>query len=185
MEMKEQIERVLQGDTDAFELIIRKMQQNIFTFCYCMLGDLQEAEDATQEVFFKAYRHLPGYRHDSDGLFAAWLYKIAANHCNTMLRRKKKWYLLMPLFRNEAKEKSAEQAYSDQADNELGWIAGLTAEEKEILALRVVEDQSFEAIARILKIRSATVRKRFERLKSKLRKNRNVWEGTRYEQRYE
>jgi RNA polymerase sigma-70 factor (ECF subfamily) len=185
MEMKKNIDQILQGDTDAFELIIQKFQRKIYTFCYFMLGDLQEAEDAVQEVFFKAYRNLAGYRHDSDDLFLAWLYKIAANHCSTLLKRKKRWYRLMPLFRNDGNEKSAEQTFSDQADIHLQWFAGLSAAEKEILALRVIEDRPFEEISRILGISSATVRKRFERLKVKLKRNRDQLEGTRYEQRYE
>jgi RNA polymerase sigma-70 factor (ECF subfamily) len=185
MEIKELIDQVLQGHMDEFELIIRKFQQKIYTFCYFMLGDRQEAEDAAQEVFFKAYRNLAGYRHDRDDLFVAWLYKIAANHCSTLLKRKKRWYLLLPLFRNDGNEKSAEQTFSDQADIHLQWLEGLSAAEKEIIALRVIEDRPFEEISRILGISSATVRKRFERLKVKLKRNRDQLEGTRNEQRYE
>lgn len=168
METKKHIDQVLDGDPDAFELIVRQFQRKIFTFCYFILGNRQEAEDAAQEVFFKAYKNLASYRHDSDDLFLAWLYKIAANHCSTLLKRKKRWYLLMPLFGNVGNEKSAEQSFSDQDDIHLHWLEGLTAAEKEILALRVIEDRPFEEISRILGISSATLRKRFERLKVKL-----------------
>jgi RNA polymerase sigma-70 factor (ECF subfamily) len=185
MEIKKLIDRVLYGDPDAFELIVRNFQGKIFTFCYFMLGNQQEAEDTAQEVFFKAYRNLASYSHDSDDLFLAWLYKIAANHCSTLLKRKKRWFLLMPLFRNDSNEKSAEETFSGQADNQLQWLEGLTAAEKEILALRVIEDRPFEEISGILGISSATVRKRFERIKVKLKRNRDQLEGTRYEQRYE
>jgi len=185
MEIKKLIDQVLHGDPDAFELIVRNFERKIFTFCYFMLGNRQEAEDTAQEVFFKAYRNLARYRHDSDDLFLAWLYKIAANHCSTLLKRKKRWYLLMPLFKNDGNEKSAEQTFSDQADIQLQWLEGLTAAEKEILALRVIEDRPFQEISGILGINSATVRKRFERLKVKLKRNRDQLEATRYEQRYE
>ncbi|MDF2713277.1 MAG: sigma-70 family polymerase sigma factor [Paenibacillus sp.] len=185
MNMKELIGRVLDGDTDMFEQIIRMFQQKIYTFCYFMLGDRQEAEDAAQEVFFKAYRNLAGYRHDNDELLLAWLYKIASNHCSTLLKRKRRWYLLLPLFRNEGNEKSAEQIFSDQTDVQLQWFEGLSAAEKEILALRVIEDRPFEEISRILGVSSATVRKRFERLKVKLIRNRGQSEDKRYEQRFE
>lgn len=185
MEIKKLIDQVVYGDPDAFELIVRNFERKIFTFCYFMLGNRQEAEDAAQEVFFKAYRNLASYRHDSDDLFLAWLYKIAANHCRTLLKRKQRWYLLMPLLKSDGNEKSAEQAFSDQADFQLQWLVGLTAAEKEILALRVIEDRPFQEIAGILGINAATVRKRFERLKLKLKRNRDQLEGTRYEQRYE
>ncbi|MFF2886270.1 RNA polymerase sigma factor [Paenibacillus sp. NPDC057967] len=185
MDFKKHIDQVLHGDVHAFEIIVRHFERKIFAFCYFMLGNRQEAEDAAQEVFFKAYRNLASYRHESDELLLAWLYKIASNHCRTLLKRNNKWYHLMPLFRNDGNEKSAEQAFSDKADVQLQLLEGLNAAEKEILALRVIEDRPFQEISAILGISSATVRKRFERIKVKLIKNRNQLEGTRYEQRFE
>lgn len=185
MEIKKHVDEVLHGDLDAFEIIVRHFERKIFTFCYFMLGNRQEAEDAAQEVFFKAYRNLANYRHDSDDLFLSWLYKIAANHCKTLLKRRQKWYHLMPLFRNDGNEKSAEQTFSEKSDVQLQLLEGLTAAEKEILALRVIEDRPFPEISAILGISAATVRKRYERIKVKVKRNRNQLEGTRYEQRFE
>lgn len=185
MELKKHITQIMNGDLDAFEMIVRHFERKIFTFCYFMLGNRQEAEDAAQEVFFKAYRNLGTYRHESDDLFLSWLYKIAGNHCRTLLKRKNKWYLLMPLFRNEGNEKSAEQIFADKADVQLQLLEGLTAAEKEILALRVIEDRPFQEISAMMGISSAAVRKRFERIRGKLIRNRNQLEGTRYEQRFE
>jgi len=185
MELKILIDQILHGDPNAFEPIVRNFEKKIYTFCYFMLGNRQEAEDTAQEVFFKAYQNLASYRHERDDLFLAWLYKIAANHCKSVLKRKKRWYLLMPLFRNNGNEKSAEQSFSDQADIQLQWLEGLTAAEREILALRVIEDRPFQEISDILGISSATVRKRFERIKLKLRRNIDQVEGIQYEQRYE
>jgi len=183
--MRRHIDEVRNGNLDAFEMIVRHFERKIFSFCYFMLANRQEAEDAAQEVFFKAYRNLASYRHESDELLLAWLYKIASNHCRTLLKRKNKWLLLMPLFRNEGNEKSAEQTFSDKADVQLQLLEGLTAAEKEILALRVLEDRPFQEISAILGISSATVRKRFERIKGKLIRNRNQLEGTRYGQQFE
>ncbi|WP_159884542.1 RNA polymerase sigma factor [Paenibacillus puerhi] len=185
MEIKKLIDQVLQGNPDAFEGIVRNFQRKIYTFCYFMLGNRQEAEDAAQEVFLKAYRNLARYRHEGDDLFLAWLYKIASNHCSTLLQRKKRWYLLMPLFKNDHNEKSAEQTFSDQAYIPLHLLEGLTTAEKEMIALRVIEDRPFEEISAILGISSATVRKRFERLRVKLKRNKDRMEGALNEQRYE
>lgn len=185
MDLKKQIDQVLQGNSDSFELVVRHYEKKIFTFCFFMLGNRQEAEDAAQEVFFKAYRNLAGYRHDNDNLFLAWLYKIASNHCNTLLKRKKRWHHLMLLFGNRNDEKSAEQTFAEQSENQLQWLEGLSPAEKQLLALRVIEDRSFQEISDILGIRAAAVRKRFERIKVKLRRNREQWEGMCYEQRYE
>lgn len=56
METKIQIEQVLQGNPDAFESIVRHFERKIFTFCYFMLQNRQEAEDAAQEVFLRHIR---------------------------------------------------------------------------------------------------------------------------------
>jgi len=185
METKKLIDQVVHGEPDAFEFIVRNFERKIYTFCYFMLGNRMEAEEAAQEVFFKAYRKLASYRHDSDDLFLSWLYKIAANHCRTLLKRKKRRYLLMPLFRDNGNEKSAEQTFSDQTDIQSQWLEGLSAAEKEILILRVIEDRPFQEISSMLGISSATLRKRFERIKVKLKRNRNQEEDTRYGQRFE
>ena len=185
MELQDHIDQILQGHVELFEQIVQKHQRSISTFCYFMLGDRQEAEDATQEVFFKAYRSLGKYRHDSEALFKSWLYKIASNYCSSLLRRKKMWQLLMPLIRNEESEKSAEQIFSEQFDPHLPWMKVLSPGEKEMLALRVIEDKPFDEISQILGISPAAGRKRYERLKNKLNKNRTQWEAWKYEQRTE
>lgn len=185
MEMKKHIDQVLSGSVDAFEAIVRQYERRIFTFCYFMLGNRQEAEDAAQEVFFKAYKSLVNYRHESDDLLLSWLYKIASNHCSTQLKKRKRWYRLIPLFRNPDTEKSAEQMYADKAEVQLQLLEGLTAGEKEILVLRVIEDRPFQDISAMLGISPATVRKRFERIKVKLNRNRKEREDACYEQRFE
>ena len=185
MGLQDNIDQILRGDVERFEQIVQEYQRSISTFCYFMLGDRQEAEDATQEVFFKAYRSLGSYRHDSEALFKSWLYKIASNYCSSLLRRKKMMCLLMPLFRNEEFEKSAEQVFTEQFDSHLPWLEGLTPGEKKMLALRVIEDKPFDEISQILGISPAAGRKRFERLKSKLNKNKTQWEAWKYEQRTE
>jgi RNA polymerase sigma-70 factor (ECF subfamily) len=183
--MKKYIDQVLQGDPNAFEMIVRQYEKKIFAFCYYMLGNRQEAEDAAQEAFLKAYQNLKSYQHHSDDLLMAWLYKIAANHCRTLHKKKKRWLHLMPLFGRHDYEKSAEQVFSDQAEVQLQLLEGLSAEEREILVLRVIEDRPYQVISAILDISEATVRKRFERIKVKLRRNKEQWGGSRYEQRCE
>ncbi|WP_182914322.1 sigma factor [Paenibacillus sp. 1011MAR3C5] len=53
MDLKKHIDQVLHGDVHAFEMIVRHFEKKIFSFCYFMLGNRQEAEDAAQEVFFR------------------------------------------------------------------------------------------------------------------------------------
>lgn len=166
METEQWVEKVRKGDTNAFEPLIHMYQQKIFSFCYYMLGQKQEAEDAVQDVFLKAYKNIKNYRYDLS--FSAWLYKIAANHCKTLLKRKQRWNKLLPLINNVDSEKSAEQVYEEQTPDLSQWFMDLSPIEKQILLLRVLEDKSFNEIGEILGKSPATMRKRFERIKKKI-----------------
>jgi RNA polymerase sigma-70 factor, ECF subfamily len=71
--------RVLQGDRDAFGEIVRRNQQAVFNASYHVLGNVRDAEDATQEAFIRAYRFFD--RFDLDRPLAPWLVRIAINVC--------------------------------------------------------------------------------------------------------
>ncbi|MGF7030257.1 RNA polymerase sigma-70 factor (ECF subfamily) [Paenibacillus mucilaginosus] len=177
------LKRVLEGETDAFAVVIRAYQQRIHAYCYWMLGDREESEDAVQEIMFKAYRSLHAYRYDHS--FASWLYAIAANHCRSLLRRRHRWSLLMPLLGNRSEERSAEAVYGSSERNQLERLQGLSVKEKEVLILRVFEDRSFEEIGSILGLRPAAARKRFERLRNKLKEQWEQKEETAHGRRFE
>ena len=66
---------VLAGDADAFRALVERESRSIVRTCYRILGDLHEAEDASQEAFVTAYRALGTWR--GDGPFGAWLARIA------------------------------------------------------------------------------------------------------------
>lgn len=85
--MEQAIKEVRAGDIDQFGIIIDLMQKPLFVYCYHMLGHRQEAEDAVQEVFLKAFEQLDSYRHTVS--FSAWMYKIAYHHCLNLLNRAK------------------------------------------------------------------------------------------------
>ncbi|OAJ74801.1 hypothetical protein AYJ08_07430 [Brevibacillus sp. SKDU10] len=74
----ELIERVLQGDKEAYTQIFDRYKARIYTFLYRMVGHPQDAQDLTQEVFIKTYYQIHSYKPQHS--FSAWLYRIAANH---------------------------------------------------------------------------------------------------------
>ncbi len=75
---QEAVRRVQRGDTEAFEILIRGHEKNIFNLLYRWLGDYDEAADAAQEVFLSTYRSIGRFRAESR--FSTWLYRIAINH---------------------------------------------------------------------------------------------------------
>lgn len=75
------------GSDEAFTKLVETYQTPVFNLCYRMLGEPELAEDAAQEAFLRAYRHL--HRYDQKRPFATWLLSIAAHYCIDKLRRRK------------------------------------------------------------------------------------------------
>lgn len=76
-----------QGDQQAFTHLVEMYQKPVFNLCYRMLGSVEDAEDAAQETFLKAYRSMR--RYDRSRPFSTWLLSIAAHHCIDQIRRRR------------------------------------------------------------------------------------------------
>lgn len=77
----------LKGDEKSLEILIKRYLKSIYNFVYRYIGDKQEAEDITQEVFIKVWRNLKKF--DKDKKFKTWVFSIAKNICIDTLRKKK------------------------------------------------------------------------------------------------
>ncbi|HEV7515973.1 MAG TPA: RNA polymerase sigma factor [Thermoanaerobaculia bacterium] len=83
----EVLARVAAGDVEAFTRLVEAHQQRLLRLCERLLGDFEEARDAVQEVFLKAFRKAGDFR--PQGQVYTWLYRIAVNHCLNRLRRRR------------------------------------------------------------------------------------------------
>jgi RNA polymerase sigma-70 factor (ECF subfamily) len=83
----EALSRVAAGDAEAFAALVDSHQERLLRLCERLLGEPEEARDAAQEVFLKAYRKAGEVR--PQGQVYTWLYRIAVNHCLNKLRRRK------------------------------------------------------------------------------------------------
>jgi len=80
------VERVLAGDGEAYGTLVATYSRRVYNLAYRYLGSAEDAEDASQEVFLRAYERLS--RFDRGRSFQAWLLAITANHCIDRLRRR-------------------------------------------------------------------------------------------------
>jgi RNA polymerase sigma-70 factor (ECF subfamily) len=80
------IARVLDGDVQAFGTLVDRYHVGCARYAQRMLGNRQDAEDAVQEAFLRAYRALGRY-HERD-LFRSWLFRILVNQCRTLARQR-------------------------------------------------------------------------------------------------
>jgi RNA polymerase sigma factor (sigma-70 family) len=86
-EPREAIDRARAGDAEAWGQLFHDYAPAIFRFCRRAMPTREDAEDATMEIFMKLKGKLGQY--DPTRSFTAWLYKVAANHCWDMLRRRR------------------------------------------------------------------------------------------------
>jgi RNA polymerase sigma-70 factor (ECF subfamily) len=81
------VEEALDGDDQAFTHLVDAYATPVFNLAYRMLGTAEEAEDAAQETFVRAYTRLHTY--DTSRKFSSWLLSIASHHCIDRLRRRR------------------------------------------------------------------------------------------------
>jgi len=75
------------GDPQAFSSLLEKYQKPVYNLCYRMLGNAEDAEDAAQETFLRAFKSLK--RYDNSRPFSTWVLSIAAHYCIDQIRRQR------------------------------------------------------------------------------------------------
>ena len=160
------IERVLGGDTNAFNLLVWQWEKRIFNYIYRMVGDTEDAMDLCQESFLKAFKELDSLK-DRDR-FSAWLYRIAHNVCYSRFR-KESGKTFIPLERDDIGGKPI------QIENRLAVekaLLELPQEQREVVVLKVFQGMRFDEIADLQGAPVSTVKSRlymsFAKLKSVL-----------------
>jgi len=81
------IQSAREGDLDSFNRLVLAYQDLVYTHAFRMMGEEETADDATQNTFISAYKHLNSFR---GGSFKAWLLRIVTNNCYDELRRRKR-----------------------------------------------------------------------------------------------
>jgi len=167
------IARVLAGDIDAYGILVDRYHRRFARFATRMLGSQEDAEEALQDTFLRAYRALARYQ-DRER-FASWLYRILVNRCQSMLARRRSQEIRPALpIEQDGPAADAELVQTDNAN----WILGnLPAEQREVFLLRYVEDLSFEEIAALTGIGLSALKMRvkrgLERLRNVVQENRH------------
>ena len=176
----ELIERCKHGDRDAFTAIMEKYQNLVFGMAYNILSDYQDAEDAAQDTFVKAYKSISSFKGQS--AFTTWLYVICKNSCNDILRKRQKHSQVMSIDSDDSDDSPIREIKSDkptpeeQAElNETQKIVreainSLKNEYKEVLVLSDMQQLSYDEVSAILKIPVGTVKSRLNRARNALRK---------------
>lgn len=160
------LESARRGDDDAFTHVVEACQNPVFNLCYRMLGNAQEAEDAAQETFWRAYQNLN--RYDPQRPFLTWLLSIAAHYCIDQQRRKQ-----VPGFSIDAltddilpdyspsPERAVSQSEEDRVLHQL--MAELKPQDRAAIVLRYWYDFSDQEISQALSLSVSAVKSRLHR----------------------
>lgn len=170
---QELVRRTLKGDHQAFSELVERHQGIAYNVCYRMLGERFEAEDAVQEAFLRAYRHLRGY--DPERPFKTWLLSIASNHCIDRLRRRRFTKLsieeLLPSHPALAsREIGPEEAAvsNERSDTFQEMLEQLSPKYRSVVVLYYWYDMSCKEIADVLETQEGTVKSRLFRARQHL-----------------
>ena len=182
MQERELIEKIKAGDFHAFKELFESYKSLVIDLCFRLVGNKEEAEDLTQEVFFKIYKSIKTCRHRSK--VSTWIYKIAFNLSLNHVRKKRQLsWLSLDNFSEQsngeilnahpAPPRDQPDAFLEQKEREnIMWqmINSLPKNQRVALILQKYEGLSCQEIAEILECSITTVQARLHRAKENLQK---------------
>jgi len=162
------VRRILDGQVELFQVLVERYRTEFGRYATAMLGgDVDDAADALQEAFIRAYRSLASCR-DRER-FKAWLFRIVSNQCHNTRRARRRH---VSLDRIEEPEDSAAARRVD--DTEIGQtieaaLNELTGEQREAFVLKHVEGYSYAEMASLLDVGEDALKMRVHRARDELR----------------
>lgn len=136
----ELVRRARTGDFTAFEELVRRFQDRVYSLAYRIVGELHDAEDVVQQTFLSLIEHIRDFRGES--AVAGWILRIAANHALKVLR-KRRGMVTVPL----AEAGAAEEGYTDVPHPE--FIAPWRADPAELVARKDMREFIDRALAEL------------------------------------
>lgn len=167
----EELGQALKGDVEAFSQVVEHYQRPVFNLCYRMLNDPDEAEDAAQETFLRAYNGLRSY--DSQRSFSTWLLSIAAHYCIDQIRRRRLVMLSMdqiptldPPDKNPGPEAVTSQ--HDEQQHVQALLGTLGPQDRAAVVMLYWYQMSYEEISQALGLTVSAIKSRLHRARRAL-----------------
>ena len=178
----ELIRRILQGDQDAFNPLVKKYQKGVHALVWRKIGDFHIAQEITQDAFLKAYKKLGTLKDHTQ--FPGWLYVIAANLCSDWLRRNR-----LPMesldadnangvdkvsYSQYVAEKQATEADETRREVVKKLLQKLPESERTVMTLHYLGEMTIKAISEFLGVSPNTVKSRLRRARNRLKKEEDI-----------
>jgi RNA polymerase sigma-70 factor (ECF subfamily) len=163
------VARVLRGEVEAFRTLVERYRDRYARYAVHMLGNREDAEEALQDAFTRAYRSLA--RCEDPERFGAWLFRILVNRCRTIgarrSRRMRTFVTDESALLSASREHPAEQtAWREEIDRAL---QQLRAEQREAFLLKYVEEMGYEEMSQLTGVGVSALKMRVMRACDRLR----------------
>lgn len=167
----ELVAKVLTGDVDAYGALVRKYQNAYVRFAVRMLGSPDDADDALQSAFVRAFRKLRECR--DPARFGAWLYQIVVNECRTLAFRRDRRERRMVRDEQDLESLASSRGIPTPMTRELEEIQKaldrLEPEQREAFILKHVEDLSYDEMSELTGVGVSALKMRVKRACDRLR----------------
>jgi RNA polymerase sigma-70 factor (ECF subfamily) len=168
------LDQARHGDRDAFGKLIGAYQTPVFNLAYRMLGNADEAEQAAQEAFIRAWTRLDAY--DPAHKFSTWLLSITSNYCIDQIRKRRAILLSIdePLPTHPAlmsETSSGPEARVAESERQVvvqNLLETLPADYRQAVVLRYWYDMSYEEIAEVMETTVSAIKSRLFRARRQL-----------------
>jgi RNA polymerase sigma-70 factor (ECF subfamily) len=176
------IQKLQQGNEQAFKQLVENYQKLVVNTCFGMVHNTEDAEDIAQEVFIEVFRSIQNFRADSK--ISTWLYRIAVNRSLNFIRdnKRKKWYhSIEDIVKGKKQQLSeiqhgnnetplSEMENSQRARIIHEAIDSLPENQKTAFTLNKYEDLSYKEISEVMDLSVSSVESLIHRAKIKLQK---------------
>lgn len=159
------VESCLAGHTASFERLVERYQRVLFTVAMRMLGDYDEASDATQNAFVHAYRRLDTF--DRQRRFFSWIYRILVNECLNNRRDRRPHEPLTPDLACVGSAADLLDA-SERRRRVQAAICALPPDYRQVIVLRHFSELSYDEIAEAVGVPVKTVKSRLHTARERL-----------------
>ncbi|MGH7581862.1 MAG: RNA polymerase sigma factor [Gemmatimonadales bacterium] len=158
----------LAGDQTAFAMLVDRHARPCLRFATRMLGSLEDAEDATQEAFFRAHRALAQY--DEQMSFRTWVMSILVNRCRTALlyRRRRTSRLVLDAGAVARASEDSTAAATDLRDAIDRALTRLDPDQREAFLLKHVEQMNYDEMSAITGVGISALKMRVQRARDRL-----------------
>ena len=176
------ISKVLSGDDEAFTTLVRKHQKSVHALAWRKIGDFHIAEEITQDVFLRVYKHLPKLKDPKQ--FFGWLYVTTHRLCNTWLRKNKSPTesledvpmadIEKTFYEQYVSTQHAEEARSHQQELVKKLLEKLPESERTVMTLYYLGEMTAKEISKFLGVSINTITNRLQRARKRLQQDEEL-----------